>query len=414
MPIPTIVFFISLLIFILADYYLYRRFTHYVTSRNWHPLLHKSYFVIGSISIIFLVWVGIERLTLPMLTKPALVMNSFLAIWYVPKLLIVPILLIIDGIQLLVKKWFHSKIDVTPAEIEPQQQEIPARRKFVQNLGWASIGAPFVLVSNGVLRESIDFQTENVTLHLPNLPRQFEGFTIAQISDIHAGSFYNDKPMQEIRRITHSLRPDLIVMTGDFVNFATEEIEKITHELGKFSAPFGVKGSLGNHDHYMNWQNHLLLRKAIRDTGVDLLVNQHRKFSVDGATLQLAGIDNVGFKQNFGNLPVAMDGLSPENPTILLAHDPTFWDKSVVGKAPIDLMLSGHTHGGQVAFHFLGNELSVIRMVYDQWAGLYTKGDQHLYINRGAGTTGPPIRIGVPPEITYITLKKAQKFASKA
>lgn len=349
-----------------------------------------------------------------MLTKPALVMNSFLAIWYVPKLLIVPILLIIDGIQWVVKKWFHSKIDVTPAEIEPRQQQIPARRKFVQNLGWASIGAPFVLVSNGVLRESIDFQTQNVTLHLPNLPRQFEGFTIAQISDIHAGSFYNDKPMQEIRRITHSLRPDMIVMTGDFVNFATEEIEKITYELGKFSAPFGVMGSLGNHDHYMNWQNHLLLRKSIRETGVDLLVNENRKFSVDGATLQLAGIDNVGFKQNFGNLPVAMDGLSPENPTILLAHDPTFWDKSVVGKAPIDLMLSGHTHGGQVAFHFLGNELSVIRMVYDQWAGLYTKGDQHLYINRGAGTTGPPIRIGVPPEITYITLKKAQKFASKA
>jgi len=416
MPIPSFVFFASLLLFIVSDYYLYRRFSQYILSRNWSKFYSLIYLVLSSLAVLSMIWVGMERYLYPTLSKPALYLNSLLAIWYFPKLFIVPILLLISFVQWSIKKWFQSKTstkailtnDKTELELE---RGLPNRRKFVQNIGWAAIGAPFVLVTHGVFKESLDFHTERITYYLPNLPHQFDGFTIAQISDIHCGSFYDDKPMQEIRMITNALRPDLIAITGDFVNFSTEEIGKITKELEKLKAPFGVKASLGNHDHYMNWQEHLQLREAIRATGIDLLVNENRILKADGATLQLAGTDNTGFKQNFANLPKALENCTIDTSTILLAHDPTFWDRQIVGKAPVDLMLSGHTHGGQVAFHFLGKELSIIRMIYDQWAGSYTKDDQHLYINRGVGTTGPPIRIGVPPEITYITLKKAQKFA---
>ena len=126
----------------------------------------------------------------------------------------------------------------------------------------------------------------------------------------------------------------------------------------------------------------------------------------------LAGIDNVGFRQNYGNIGRALQGVPPDSLTMLLAHDPTFWDKAVVGKQPVDVMLSGHTHGGQVALNVMGFTVSPANFVYEQVAGLYKKGNQLLYVNSGIGTVGPPARIGVPPEITVFTLKSALKMSS--
>jgi predicted MPP superfamily phosphohydrolase len=179
----------------------------------------------------------------------------------------------------------------------------------------------------------------------------------------------------------------------------------IAREFAKLRAPYGVYASLGNHDHYNSPEDHARLVATIRDLGTELLINQHKRIGESGSSLIIAGTDNTGFRQSFARLDLAMQGVREDEPVILLAHDPTFWDKEVVPDKRVDVMVSGHTHGGQFGVQALGVEWSPAQMIYKQWAGLYTNGDQQLYVNRGIGTVGPPLRIGIPPEITLFTLR---------
>jgi predicted MPP superfamily phosphohydrolase len=219
--------------------------------------------------------------------------------------------------------------------------------------------------------------------------------------------------MLEVVGIIDTLQPDVIVITGDFVNHDDEELDLILPALNTLSAPLGVYGCLGNHDHYANTP---AVIQRLKHTPVDLLVNRHATLEVDGSKLHLIGTDNTGFSQNYADLPKAIDGMNPrsDDVQILLAHDPTFWDGHVRPSYPdIDLMLCGHTHGGQVGFEMGPLRWSLARIAYPRWAGLYQESrpqndcDQYLYVNRGLGTVGPPIRFGVRPEITLLTLRKA-------
>ena len=179
-------------------------------------------------------------------------------------------------------------------------------------------------------------------------------------------------------------------------------------------AGLGVYGCLGNHDHYARLGD---VVERVRATPVDLLVNEHRTLALDGARLHLVGVDNTGFSQHFADLPGALDGLEAdphgEEIRILLAHTPTYWDSHVrTGHPDIDLMLCGHTHGGQVGFEFGPLRYSLARVAYPRWAGLYDEpraggqSRQFLYVNRGLGTVGPPLRLGIRPEITLLTLRR--------
>lgn len=291
--------------------------------------------------------------------------------------------------------------------------------------GYALAAAPVAALGAEALFTLYDFEVHRVDIPIKNLPRQFEGITIAQLSDIHAGSFFSDKPMEEVCRIVESLKPDVVVVTGDWVNWRALELPMILPQIQRLSAfatknsRFGLWGSLGNHDHYSSGAAHAEILSTIRAVGVNLLVNQNTIFRVDGASLQLAAIDNIGLRQNFGNLGQALENLSPEHPTILMAHDPTFWDKSIhakpyqtpQGDMLIDLTLSGHTHGGQMGLNIFGMNITPAALMYKQVAGLYAADDeslgQHIYVNRGIGTTGVPLRLGVPPEITLLTLRRA-------
>ncbi|MBK9183156.1 MAG: metallophosphoesterase [Ignavibacteria bacterium] len=254
-------------------------------------------------------------------------------------------------------------------------------------------------------RTLYDFQTVSLDLNIRKLPRAFDGMRIAQISDIHAGSFPDHRPFEEVRRILDVLKPDAIVITGDFVNAKPSEMSVIARELAQLKAPYGVFASLGNHDHYNTPQEHAELVKTIRGVGVDLLVNENRRIVDGGSSLIIAGTDNTGFKQSFAKIDRALNGVLEDEATILLAHDPTYWDKAIVGATNVDVMLSGHTHGGQFGVQLLGFEWSPAQYVYKQWAGLYGAGEQLLYVNRGIGTVGPPLRIGIPPEVTIFTLR---------
>ncbi|MEX0601278.1 MAG: metallophosphoesterase, partial [Rhodothermales bacterium] len=306
-----------------------------------------------------------------------------------------------------------------PTGASPTVEDAPdmTRGEFLQRLGWSAAAMPFILTGYGVYRTVYDFAVRQVDVSVAGLPRAFEGLRIAQLSDLHAGSLFSERPMRDAVAIVNELRPDLIALTGDYVNHDTAEMARVLPAMHDMHAEVGIFGCLGNHDHYADTDH---LGAQLRETPVDLLVNTHRTLEVDGALLHVIGTDNTGFRQHYGDLPRAVEGIPAregadrENAQILLAHDPTFWDLEVrPDYADIDLMLCGHTHGGQFGFEFGPIRWSLAQLRYERWGGLYSepradgRGSQFLYVNRGLGTVGPPLRLGIRPEITLLTLRRA-------
>ena len=336
-------------------------------------------------------------------------------IWYLPKLGIIPVLLIKDIIKLSIKfvNFLKLKVFNKPllskelGEISEDSNNKPtslSRRKLVGNIGWSMAGVPFLIVVDNMLRNTYDFKIYPVQIPIAKLPPGLNGLKIIQISDIHAGSFLTSKTFINATILANAVNPDLIFVTGDFVNNHPDEMVYAIDGLKRLNAHYGVYACLGNHDHYMTDANHEKLKKIIRDTGIKLLINENTKLSINGSTLQIAATDNTSWGDKYADFDKTLSGLNDIDPVILLCHDPNNWDKEINGKRNVDLMLAGHTHGGQFSFKFFGHEQSPVRYIYKYYAGLYINKDQYLYVNRGCGTAGPPVRIGMKPEITLITL----------
>jgi len=291
----------------------------------------------------------------------------------------------------------------TPAEVRRV-----SRRDALRTAGWAVAGLPFVAVGTGLFKTVYDFEVRRVRVPVAGLPRGLAGVRIAQVSDLHAGSFFSAAPPEEALRLLMAERADLVVFTGDFVNHDAAELALVLPALKRLRADLGVFGILGNHDHYADVPDVL---RGVGQTPVRMLVNQHHTVRVDGAALRLLGTDNTGFGQHFADLPRTLDGLPPatddDATRLLLTHDPTFWDDACVPTGAA-LTLSGHTHGGQIGWEWAQHGVNLADLRYPRTAGLYAepsaRGTAHLYINRGLGTTGPPLRLGVHPEITLLEL----------
>lgn len=406
-------FFFTLLLLLLAiDSYALVGWRNFVRQRGWSPWWYKGMFIAAGVMILlFPVTLSLRR-DAAWQTPLTLILSSLMAFWYLPKLPITLVLIVRDMVRLatwLVKKTVKlvTRSSIPEHPPAPVEKTVAAdRRQFLQTAGWALAGVPFLMIGKGLAHTVDNFRVYRQDIYLPGLSRAFDGMTIALLADIHTGSFSSAAPLQEVFRITHGLKPDMILITGDFVNSDPREMALLLPSLEKAHAPLGVYGSLGNHDHYMNEAEHRQLIRSLQRTPMELFINRNTVLSVDGGKLQLAGTDNTGMNQNYADLDAALAGFSPEHPTILMAHDPTFWDRAVRPNTHVDLMLSGHTHGGQFGVHLLGNEISVADIVYKQWAGLYREGDKQLYVNRGIGTTAFPVRVGIDPEITLITLRK--------
>lgn len=321
-----------------------------------------------------------------------------IALWILPKLLIVVILLLKDFGRL----FLHLARKVSNKKIEIVDEN---KRKIIQTSAWSLATIPFIMVSKGLLSTTLDFTIRRTEIKIPNLPKGLDGLRIVQISDLHLGSFFDYSAFQEVSRLVNGLKPDIIVITGDFVNNNPKEIIPNYNDLKNLKADIGLYSCLGNHDHYMKDAEHQTLIKVLNDLGANLMINRSEKLIINGSILNIVGIDNIGMRQNFGDLDEAFKNVNENETSILLCHDPTNWDKNIRNKYPADLTLSGHTHGGQVAWEFNGLELKPAKFVYRQSEGLYRNAESQIYVNRGIGTVGPPLRIGVKPEITEIILK---------
>lgn len=270
-----------------------------------------------------------------------------------------------------------------------------------------------------------DLKLNTVELPVKNLPEAFDGYRIVQVSDLHLGSLINEKPLKRIVDLSNSLQPDIVLFTGDLLNFTTKEALPFEELMKLFSAKDGKFAVLGNHDYgeYSPWDsqtdkmlNDSALIHFYKKTGWDLLRNKNSIIHRDSASLAIIGVENWSKNKRFGkkgNLKKALVGIGNSQFNILLSHDPTHWDAEVNKKYPqINLTLSGHTHAFQMAIETASFKCSPASFLFEQWAGLYEHsnklgGKQFLYVNRGAGTLGYPGRIGTRPEITLIVLKKA-------
>ncbi len=330
-------------------------------------------------------------------------------------------------------RWIVSlfyKPEVREAVVNNSRQTIPdsgtvpqdaiSRSDFLMKTALVAGTVPLLGFTWGILSGAHDYRIRRVKLPIKNLPSGFNGMTIAQISDIHSGSFFNRTAVRGGVDLLLKQKPDVVFFTGDLVNSHAEEVNEFITIFDKVKAPLGVYSTLGNHDYgkYVAWpsaqaerQNVLNVVAAHKQMGWNILMDEHRILEQNGDKIALIGVQNLGFGPaalRAGNLAKAYQGTRDYPVKLLLSHDPTHWDAEVRPNYPdINVQFSGHTHGAQFGVDLGSVRWSPAQYFYKQWAGLYTEGDQRLYVNRGYGYIGYPGRVGILPEITVFELIKA-------
>lgn len=233
-----------------------------------------------------------------------------------------------------------------------------------------------------------------------DLPAAFDGYRVAHISDLHCGPFASGARVAAWVTHVNRLQPDIIAVTGDLISSGSAYVSVVAEALGELRAADGVFACMGNHDYFTDGE---ALVSTLERAGVSVLRNHGVTFRREDAALHVAGVDDTWTGRH--DLERALAGRPDGAPVVLLAHDPELFPGAV--EREVDLTLSGHTHGGQVAIPFLAGRFNLARFVTPFTAGPYTAGTSTLYVNRGLGTTGPPVRLAVPPEIAVLTLRRA-------
>lgn len=300
----------------------------------------------------------------------------------------------------------------------PSTENGISRSEFLSKSALVAGALPVAAMSYGILSGAYDYRVRRRTITLPNLPKAFDGIRIAQLSDIHSGSFYNKTAVKGGIDLLNAEKPDLFLFTGDLVNNESKEVKDYLDIFSKVKASAGKYSILGNHDYgdYKAWGSQQAKKKNLeelvqshKEMGWDILLNEHRYVEVDGERLAIMGVENWGARgfAKYGDLNETAKHVEADT-KILLSHDPSHWDAQIrPDHSDIDLTLSGHTHGFQFGIEIGNFRWSPSQYLYKQWADLYTKGNQHLYVNRGFGFLGYPGRVGILPEITILELKRA-------
>ncbi len=404
-------------IFFLIDFYFFQAVKTVTQnfSGNKKLLVYLSYWGITLLSIGFAVAYNYLPSTGP-LKGIRLYGMSIMVMFMICKVLgILPIL--IDDIVRFLK--FIVQLCIREHGVASGGSPI-TRVKFLSQIALLMAAVPMATFLFGMVGGAFNYQIRRVRIKLPNLPESFRGFKIVQISDIHIGSFVSAKPLKTAFAMVAEQKPDVILFTGDLVNNLAEEAEEFLEQLSSLSAPMGVFSVLGNHDygHYVRWKdeseriaNVNKLKQLQKDVGWKLLMNESHILEKNGEKLALIGVENWSSKMNFpkyGQLAKAHAETEGVPCKILMSHDPSHWEAEITEQfKDISLTLSGHTHGMQFGIEIPGFKWSPVQYVYKQWAGLYHKDDQYLYVNRGLGFIGYMGRVGIMPEITVIELDRA-------
>jgi predicted MPP superfamily phosphohydrolase len=248
--------------------------------------------------------------------------------------------------------------------------------------------------------EARNIEVTRVEIPLRHLPPDLDGLSVVQISDVHYGMLHENGRLSDIVRRVNDLSPDLVVITGDLVDEAVSHMEEMAVPLANLKSRLGVFGIMGNHEFFAGVDR---VDRIMRQAGIQVLRNEIKVLS---GGLQVLGIDDPTYYRRTGvplpDLEGLLKRLDTKKPSILLYHQPKYFEE--VAAAGIGLQLSGHIHGPQLL-----PMISLVPLFYPRFRGLYQMEDRYLYVNRGIGTGGPPMRLGSPPELVHIRLRSVKQ-----
>lgn len=404
---------VILLIFLLLDWYVFQGVK--TLSADWQPLLYHGArwgFWTASLALpAAIVYLLFQLGARPDLRPLLMTLSSIYLTLLITKIVFALPLLGEDVARLGAGLFNRFNGDSAPF--------LPERRKFISQMAIGVAAIPFTSFLYGILKGKYDYRVHRHTVVFPDLPEAFDGLTITQISDVHAGSFDNPEAVRRGIELINRQESDLVVFTGDLVNSVSREFEPWKEMFSTIQAKIGRFSVLGNHDYgdYTSWPSLEAKQENLRelfqhhqDIGFRLLRNEAVTIEKDGQAISLLGVENwgKGFHQ-YGDLEAALRSAPTDAFKVLLSHDPTHWEYQVKNHpTPVHLTLSGHTHGMQVGVEIPGFRWSPIKYRYPRWAGLYSENARYLYINRGFGFLGFSGRVGILPEITVLTLKKGE------
>lgn len=325
------------------------------------------------------------------------------------------------------------------AAIEPSEWvPNPSRRYFFRTASALAGAGPFLSVMYGFAAERLNYQVRRIEIPVANLPTALDGLRIVQLSDIHMSGYMSRSDVRRAVGMANELGADLAVVTGDFITGATDPLADCIEEVRRLRAPLGVFGCNGNHEIYARAEE--ATEELFAQYGMKLLRHENAVLPFRGAKLNLIGVDYQRERSPNGQrvqmLPNLAGLVRRDMPNILLSHNPNTFNRAA--ELGIELSLAGHTHGGQIQVEILDHRLSPARFITDYIAGTYFRPiampattvralrdgnyrasneapvSSHaqpalsvLYVNRGLGTVGAPVRLGVPPEISLLTLRRA-------
>lgn len=387
------------------------------TVPRWVRLGYWGYSAFTLAFLLFAMYFYIARVPPPIFAR--IYITGFIMIVLVSKMVGILFFLMDDFRQSVV--WLRKKVLSGSSPVNKGKSI--SRSTFIKQTGLIVSAVPFVTMMYGVIKSAFDYNVITLKFSSPNIPKSFHGYRIVQISDIHSGSFISDAPLKDAVSIINRQNPDVVFFTGDIVNEVAEEALPFVDILGDVSARHGVFSIMGNHDYgdyfyqkddlESKQHNYNLITDIHHKMNWDILKNEHRFIEIGESRIGIIGVENWGDSsrfQKYGDITSACNGMENVDFKILLSHDPSHWNALVRPEhSDIDLTLSGHTHGFQLGVEIPGYiKWSPSQYIYDQWAGLYTKGNQSIYVNRGLGFLGYPGRLGILPEITVIELESTQ------
>jgi hypothetical protein len=291
--------------------------------------------------------------------------------------------------------------EAAPAPAPAPEVDEERRRFLARTSAGVALAATSGVASYGMWRAFHPPVVNEVAVKLPGLPRALDGFTLIQLSDVHVGPLIQRRFMDAVVEQCNALKGDLMCITGDLVDGSVAQLAHGVGALGNLRSRHGTYFVTGNHEYYSGDEE---WTEALTRMGVTVLRNRHVRIGEPGASFDLVGVDDWGARrtgyprERTYDLAAATAGRDPSRASVLLAHQPAGWREHAL-KAGMGLQLSGHTHGGQF-FPFT----LVVSAVWEHDAGLFREGDSHIYVSRGTGFWGPPLRVAAPPEIVKVTL----------
>jgi predicted MPP superfamily phosphohydrolase len=407
--------FIFIAIWLLVDLYVFQAMKTVFTGSK-AIYVNYAYWLFDIVLMVIIIYVGASGKFAGGPPKGGSYIMGLAILSLAPKIIVIPFLLIEDIVRLIqggyvgIQKMRHA--------VGSEDLHIWGRRKFVSQIALGVAAIPFLGTAWGMIKGKYDYRVHKVKIAFKDLPDAFHGFKITQLSDIHSGSLDDVAAVKRGIELANAQKSDILVFTGDLVNNVATEMDPWIEHFSQLDAPHGKFSILGNHDYgdYVQWPSEEAKAKNLQDLkevhgkiGFRLLLNESLHLEKDGEKIALIGVENWG-KRGFvkhGDLDKAIAPIEDSTFKVLLSHDPSHWEAvTIPHPKKVHLTLAGHTHGMQFGIEIPGIKWSPVKYIYPQWAGLYPKDDQHIYVNRGFGFLGFPGRVGILPEITVIELVK--------